>query len=59
MFDDVVEFIQEIYKTKSFIPLHEPKFVGNEKQYLNECIDSTFVSSVGMFVDLFEEKITE
>jgi perosamine synthetase len=57
MFEDVIEFIQETYRTKDFIPLHEPKFVGNEKQYLNECIDSTFVSSVGKFVDKFEDQI--
>jgi perosamine synthetase len=53
----VVDFIRSIYKTDSFIPLHEPKFLGNEKEYLNECIDSTFVSSVGKFVDEFENKI--
>jgi len=57
MFENVINFIQETYQTKSLIPLHEPKFVGNEKKYLNECIDSTFVSSVGKFVDKFEEKI--
>ena len=58
MFKDIIDFIQNTYKTKEFIPLHEPKFIGNEKKYLNECIDSTFVSSVGKFVDEFEEKIT-
>jgi len=57
MFENIINFIQETYKIKSFIPLHKPKFVGNEKKYLNECIDSTFVSSVGKFVDEFEEKI--
>jgi perosamine synthetase len=57
MFENVINFIQEIYKTKEFIPLHEPRFVGNEKKYLNECIDSTFVSSAGKFVEEFEEKI--
>jgi len=57
MFENVINFIQETYQTKDFIPLHEPKFIGNEKKYLNECIDSTFVSSVGKFVDEFEEKI--
>ncbi|MBK7627809.1 MAG: LegC family aminotransferase [Bacteroidales bacterium] len=41
------------------IPLHVPTFNGNEKKYLNECIDSTYVSSVGKFVDLFEEKVAE
>ena len=57
MFENVINFIQETYQTKSFIPLHEPRFAGNEKKYLNECIDSTFVSSIGKFVDEFEEKI--
>ena len=57
MFENVINFFREVYQTKSFIPLHEPRFVGNEKKYLNECIDSTFVSSVGKFVDEFEEKI--
>jgi perosamine synthetase len=57
MFENIISFIQTAYKTKDFIPLHEPKFIGNEKKYLNECIDSTFVSSVGKFVDEFEEKI--
>ena len=56
-FEGVTVFIQKIYKTTGFIPLHEPKFLGNEKKYLNECVDSTFVSSVGKFVDKFEEKI--
>jgi len=51
---EIVDFIQKLYKTKEFIALHEPRFIGNEKKYLNECIDSTFVSSVGEFVDKFE-----
>jgi len=59
MSDDVIQFIQNIYKTTGFVPLHEPRFIGNEKKYLNECIDSTFVSSVGKFVDKFEEKIAD
>ncbi len=59
MFEDVINFIQSTYQSKDFIPLHEPKFIGNEKKYLNECIDSTFVSSVGKFVDELEEKIAE
>jgi perosamine synthetase len=57
MFEDVIAFIQDTYKTKEFIPLHEPRFIGNEKKYLNECIDSTFVSSIGKFVDEFEDQI--
>lgn len=57
MFNDIVEFIQDAYSTKDFIPLHEPRFVGNEKKYINECIDSTFVSSVGKYVGELEENI--
>jgi aminotransferase in exopolysaccharide biosynthesis len=39
------------------VSLHEPSFVGNEYRYLKECIDSTFVSSVGKFVDRFEAEL--
>ena len=55
----VINFIKSIYNKDQFIPLHEPRFLGNEKKYLNECIDSTFVSSAGKFVDNFEEKIAK
>jgi len=55
----IVEFIQNYYETKEFIPLHEPRFNGNEKKYLNDCIDSTFVSSVGKYVDKFEEEFAK
>ena len=55
----IINFIKLIYDNVNFIPLHEPKFPGNEKKYLNECIDSTFVSSVGKFVNEFEEKIAK
>lgn len=55
---ETVTFIQDIYKTKEFIPLHAPVFRGNEKKYLLETIDSTFVSSVGAYVDQFEEMMT-
>ena len=53
-FKETISFIKEQYKTDSFIPLHAPTFGGNEKNYLLETIDSTFVSSVGPFVDQFE-----
>ncbi len=59
MYKKVVDFIQQIYNTKEFLPLHEPRFIGNEKKYLNECIDSTFVSSVGKYVDKFEEEFAK
>ena len=55
----VINFIKSIYNKDQFIPLHEPRFLGNEKKYLNECIDSTFVSSAGKFVEDFEEKIAK
>lgn len=51
------QFVRDIYQTDKFIPLHEPRFLGNEKKYVNETIDSTFVSSVGAFVTDFEEKV--
>ncbi|MFW3426659.1 LegC family aminotransferase [Aliarcobacter butzleri] len=55
----IVDFIKETFKTQEFIPLHEPRFIGNEKKYLNDCIDSTFVSSVGKYVDTFEKKFAK
>ena len=58
-YNKFIQLVQTIYNTTDFIPLHEPRFRGNEKKYLNECIDSTFVSSVGKYVELFEQKITE
>ena len=55
----LIRFIRSLYNTNSFIPLHEPKFIGDEKKNLTESIDSTFVSSVGKFVDKVEKKIAE
>lgn len=54
-FQPIISFIQDAFQTKEFIPLHEPRFRGNEKKYVLETIDSTFVSSVGAYVDQFEE----
>jgi aminotransferase in exopolysaccharide biosynthesis len=56
MFSPVVSFIKEVYGSEKVL-LHAPVFTGNEKKYLEECIDSTFVSSVGKFVDEFEIKL--
>jgi aminotransferase in exopolysaccharide biosynthesis len=58
-YPEIISFIQSVYKTNEFIPLHAPSFNGNEKSYVLETIDSTFVSSVGKFVDKFEEIIKE
>jgi len=59
MYKSVVDFIRDTFNTTEFIPLHEPRFRGNEKKYLNDCIDSTFVSSVGKYVDRFEEEFAK
>lgn len=59
MYQDIVQFIKKLYNSEDFVPLSVPKFIGNEKKYLNECIDTTFVSSVGKFVDRFENDIAE
>jgi len=57
MHNKLVKFVQNTYQTKEFIPLHAPTFSGKEKEYINNTIDSTFVSSVGKYVDQFEQKI--
>ncbi|BCS87541.1 LegC family aminotransferase [Pseudodesulfovibrio sediminis] len=60
MFDDILTFIRELYREpEAFIPLHAPVFTGREKEYLCECIDSTFVSSVGQYVGRMEDMITD
>ena len=41
------------------LALHEPRFAGNEWVYVKECIDTTFVSSVGKFVDRFEAELAQ
>ncbi len=55
MYSQVTDFVHQLFGTEETVPLHAPLFIGNEKKYLNECIDTTFVSSVGKFVDRFEE----
>lgn len=56
----IISFVREVFdEPNSFIPLHTPVLKGNEKSYLLDCIDSTFVSSVGKYVDDFEIKIQE
>ncbi len=52
MYKHFVDFIRTLYDTPAgYIPLHEPRFIGNEKKYVLDCIDSTFVSSTGAYVD--------
>ena len=53
-YNQITDFIHQLFGTEETVPLHAPLFIGNEKKYLEECIDTTFVSSVGKFVDRFE-----
>lgn len=53
----LVSLVQQHYQNTEFVPLHEPRFDQNEKDLVLDCIDSTFVSSVGKYVDLFEQKL--
>ena len=53
-YNQITDFIHQLFRTEETVPLHAPLFIGNEKKYLEECIDTTFVSSVGKFVDRFE-----
>lgn len=55
MYRDLIDFIKKIYPNQNPVQLHAPVFLGNEKKYLNECIDTTYVSYVGRFVTQFEE----
>lgn len=58
-YSKIIDFIKNIYGNQDFTPLAVPVFIGNEKKYLNECIDTTFVSSVGKFVDQLEEDMAK
>jgi aminotransferase in exopolysaccharide biosynthesis len=58
-FKSSITFIKELFDSKEFIPLHVPTFSGKEKEYVNQTIDSTFVSSVGAFVDQFEHSMAQ
>jgi perosamine synthetase len=58
-FTRVIDFIKSLYPAQGTIPLHEPRFTGNERRYVLDAIDSTFVSSVGAYVGRFEEMMQE
>ena len=55
MFNETVKFIKQLYNNSEFVSLHAPVFLGNEKKYLENCINSTYVSYVGEYVSKFEE----
>lgn len=52
---DLTQFIKSLYPGLDPVPLHAPVFSGNEKEYMQDCIDTTFVSYVGKYVTQFEE----
>lgn len=58
-FSKEITFIRNKFPNQEFIPLHEPRFIGNERKYVLDAIDSTFVSSVGAYVDRFEKMMAE
>jgi perosamine synthetase len=58
-FQETIQFIRDKFTTKEFIPLHAPVFNGNERKYVMDTLDSTFVSSVGAYVDLSEKMMVD
>jgi aminotransferase in exopolysaccharide biosynthesis len=59
MFKETIDFIRSLYPNQNPVPLHVPVFFGREKEYLTECINSTYVSYVGKYVSRFEEMTAE
>lgn len=56
MVEQIIRFVREQYRSDAFIPLHAPVFGGRERDYVLDTIESTFVSSVGAYVDRFEQQ---
>ena len=59
MYKDLIKFIRDWYQTDQFIPLHEPRFKEIDREYVLDAIDSTFVSSVGEYVNRFEHDLAK
>jgi perosamine synthetase len=59
MYAQTIEFIREQFRSQDFIPLHAPVFQGNERKYVLDTLESTFVSSVGAYVDKSEQMMAE
>lgn len=59
IFKEIIDFIKYQFPNLDYIPLHAPIFRGNEKKYILDTIESTFVSSVGTYVNKFEEMMCE
>lgn len=59
VFEDIVSVVKEEFPGQTFIPLHAPVFPGNERKYVMDAIDSTYVSSVGAYVNKFEQMMCD
>ena len=57
MYNDLINFVRELYGTDAFIPLHAPTFTQKDKDYVMDAIDSTFVSGVGEYVNRIEQDL--
>jgi aminotransferase in exopolysaccharide biosynthesis len=55
----IVEEIKKKFPNEDIVPLHAPVFRGNEKKYLLDSIDSTYISSIGEYVNRFEKQMAE
>ena len=55
--DKIIKYYKDYYQTNENIYLHVPCFYGNEKKYLNECIDQNQVSTIGNFIPKFEKEL--
>ncbi|WP_289140217.1 LegC family aminotransferase [uncultured Brevibacillus sp.] len=56
---EITQSIKEIYGNKEFVPLHEPTFDKKEIEYVTDCIETGWVSSVGKYVDELEKRLAE
>jgi len=59
VFEKEIEFIRQLYSKSEFVPLHEPRFSKNDINTVSECIKSSYVSSIGEYVELLENKISK
>ncbi len=59
IFADIIQFIRNWFATDNFIPLHAPLFSALDREYVLDAIDSTFVSSVGEYVNRFERELAQ
>lgn len=57
--NQLIRFVRDYFNTNDYIPLHVPSITGREKEFVTDTIESTFVSSVGAYVDRFEQEVAE